>query len=257
LDNEYGRRWRPLEDTAIGAQLLYNAPDDYSNYRRSVDYYPEGSLIWLEADVLIRQLSKGAKSLNDFCRLFHGGPGGAPAMKTYEFADVVAALNTVQPYDWAGFWNKRLKSTSEHAPLGGVESSGWKLVYDSNRSDFWKANEDRRKIADLSYSIGLKLQDDDGTVVDVSYGGPAQKAGVSPGTKVIAVNGRQHTSTVLREAIDAAEKNGKPIDLLIKTGDYYETHRVDYHGGQRYPHLIRDESKPDLLAQITAPLVKR
>ena len=252
MDNTYGRRWRPLEDTAVGAQLLYGAPEDYSNYRRSVDYYPEGSLIWLEVDVMIRQMSKGAKSLDDFCHAFHGGSSGEPIMKTYDFADVVAALNAVQPYDWAGYFNQRLNMTSEHAPLGGIEGSGWKLAYDNVRSDFWKSDEDRRKIADLSYSIGLKIQEDDSIVADVQYGGPARIAGVTPGVKMIAVNGRQYTSTVLREAIDDAVKSTKPIELLFKNGEYYETKHVDYHGGQRYPHLVRDESKPDLLSQITA-----
>lgn len=112
-------------------------------------------------------------------------------------------------------------------------------------------------MADLSYSIGLKVGDDDGMIVDVAYGGPARLAGVSPSTKLIAVNGRQYTSTVLREAVQAAADNTKPIELLTKNGEYFETHRIDYHGGEKYPHLVRDESKPDLLSQITAPLVKR
>ncbi len=128
--------WRPLEDTAVAAQTLYEAGNDYADYRRTVDYYAEGTLIWLDADVSIRQLSKGARSLDDFCRAFEGGPGGAPAMKPYNFEDVVAALNAVQPYDWAGFLNSRLRSTEPHAPLGGIEHSGWKLVYDGERSEF-------------------------------------------------------------------------------------------------------------------------
>jgi predicted metalloprotease with PDZ domain len=256
LDNEYGRRWRPLEDTAVGAQLLYTASDDYSNYRRGVDYYPEGSLLWLEADVLIRQLSKGSKSLNDFCHSFHGGPGGAPAMKTYTFEDIVAGLNAVQPYDWAGFWNQRLHSTSPRAPLGGVEGSGWKLAYDAVRSDFWKDHEEDKKIVDLSYSIGMVVGSEDGAVNDVVYDGPAQKAGIPPSVKVIAVNGRQFTPVVLREAVgDTA--SGKPIELLIKTGEFYETHRIEYRGGERYPHLVRDSSKADLLTAITSPVAKR
>ena len=145
LDNKFGRTWRPLEDTAVAAQVLYDAGDDYGNLRRSVDYYPEGTLIWLEADTIIRQLSKGAKSLDDFCRAFHGGASGALALKPYSFDDVVAALNAVQPYDWAGFLNQRLQSTDAHAPLGGIQRSGWKLVYDGVRSDFWKAYEDKIK----------------------------------------------------------------------------------------------------------------
>ena len=255
LDNKYGRTWRPLEDTAVTAQLLYNAGQDYGNYRRDVDFYPEGTLIWLEADATIRELSKGAKSLDDFCRAFHGGPGGAPALNTYNFEDVVAALNAVQPYDWAGFFNQRLHSTDAHAPLGGIERSGWKLSYDGVRSDYWKAVETSGKRTDLSYSIGITINED-ATIEDVQFGGPAQKAGVAPSTKLIAVDSRQFTPNVLRDAVARAATSDKPIELLIKTGEYYEVHRVDYHGGERYPHLVRDASKPDLLSEIVKPHAK-
>jgi len=245
LDRSSGRKWRPLEDTAVAAQILYGAGDDYAEYRRGVDYYPEGTLIWMDADVKIRQLSNGRRSLDDFCRAFLGGPGGAPEMKPYTFEDVVATLNQVQPFDWAGFLNERLHSTAPHAPLGGIEGGGWKLTYDGVRSDFWKSYENEDKLTDLSYSIGLKVKED-GTVADVAYDGPAQKAGIAPAVKLIAVNRRQFNSTVLREAVAAKE----PIDLLIKTGEYYETHHVDYRDGERYPHLVRDQSKPDLLSEI-------
>jgi predicted metalloprotease with PDZ domain len=249
LDNQYGRTWRPLEDTAVAAQILYGAGSDYGNYRRSVDYYPEGTLIWLEADATIRQLSHGAKSLDDFCRSFHGGSSGAPAMKTYTFEDVVAGLNAVQKYDWAGFLNQKLHSTDAHAPLGGVQKSGWKLVYDGTRSDLWKTREEQEKIANLSYSIGLVVKEE-GDISDVTYGGPAQKAGVAPSTKIVAVNNRQFSLTLLREAVQKTATDAKPIELLIKNGEYYETHRIDYRGGERYPHLVRDESGPDILADI-------
>ena len=256
LDTKYGRTWRPLEDTAVAAQVLYEAGNDYEDYRRTVDYYDEGTLIWLDADVLIRQLSQGARSLDDFCRAFAGGPGGAPAMKPYNFEDLVAALNSVQPYDWADFLNSRLHSTEPHAPLGGIEHSGWKLVYDGERSEFFKAEEEERKMIDLSYSLGLKVKED-GMVIDIAYAGPAQKAGIAPAVTIVAVNNRQFTPTVLREAVEATASSTKPLELLIKVGEYYETHRIDYHGGERYPHLARDPGVPDLLSEILKPLVKR
>ncbi len=257
LDNEYGRRWRPLEDTAVAAQLLYSAPEDYNAYRRNVDYYPEGTLIWLEADVTIRKLSQGKKSINDFCRAFYGGPGGKPEMKTYRFEDVVAGMNAVQPYDWAGFFNQRLHSTAPNAPLGGVEGSGWKLTYDANRSDYWKNLEEVSKGADFSYSLGIKVRDDDGTISDIAIDSPAFKAGMAPAVKLIAVNQRQYNSTLLREAIQAAAKDGKPISLMVKAGDFYQTYTVAYRGGERYPHLVRIDGAPDLLSEIIAPMVKK
>jgi len=162
---------------------------------------------------------------------------------------VVAALNAIQPADWTGFFEYRLNLPSEHAPLGGIEGSGWKLVYDGVRSDFWKAAEDDRKETDLSYSIGLKVRED-GTIADVLYGGLAQKARIAPATKLIAVNNRQFTPTVLREAVAATAASEKTIELLIKTGEFYEAHPVSYQGGEKYPHLVRDTSRPDLLSEI-------
>ena len=256
LDRKSGRAWRPLEDTAVAAQLLYNARDDYAGYRRGVDYYDEGTLIWLEVDVLIRELSKGSKSLNDFCKAFHGGPGGAPALKTYTFEDVVAGLNSVQAYDWADFLHKRVESTAPHAPLGGIENGGWKLTYDATRSEMWRDREEDSKIYNMNYSIGLKVSEE-GNISDVVYGGPAQKAGVSPSTKLIAVNGKQYVPIVLREAVQSAMTSTAPIELLVKNGEYYQTIKVDYHGGEMYPHLTRDDSRADLLSKIIEPLRKK
>jgi predicted metalloprotease with PDZ domain len=257
LDHKFGRTWRPLEDTAVAAQLLYNAREDYAGYRRGVDYYDEGTLIWLEADVLIRQLSKGSKSLNDFCRAFEGGPGGSPALKTYTFEDIAAGLNSVQPYDWASFLHKRIEAIGEHStPLGGIENSGWKVTYSSARSEMWRNHEEDSKVTNLTYSIGLKVSDE-GSILDVQYGGPAQKAGISPATKLVAVNGRQYYPVVLREAIQSAVTKTAPIELLVKNGEYYQTFKIDYHGGEMYPHLTRDESKPDVLSKIIEPMVHR
>jgi predicted metalloprotease with PDZ domain len=256
LDRKSGRAWRPLEDTAVAAQLLYNAREDYAGYRRGVDYYDEGTLIWLEVDVLIRDLSKGAKSLNDFCRAFHGGPGGAPALKTYTFEDVVAGLNAVQPYDWADFLHKRVQAETSHAPLGGIENGGWKLTYDSTRSEMWRNREEDSKSYNFNYSIGLKVSEE-GNISDVAFGGPAQKAGVSPATKLVAVNGRQYYPVVLRDAVQSAVTKTAPIELLVKNGEYYQTFKVDYHGGEMYPHLTRDEGKVDVLSKIIEPMVKK
>jgi predicted metalloprotease with PDZ domain len=168
---------------------------------------------------------------------------------------VVTGLKSVQSYDWAEFLNTRLHSTGPHAPLGGVENGGWKLIYNDVRSDFWKATEGERKLIDLSYSIGLKVKED-GTIVDVGFGRPAQKAGVAPASKLIAVNNRQYTPTVLREAVQKTASTTEPLEILIKVGEFYEVHRIDYHGGERYPHLERDPANPDLLSAIIAPLVK-
>ena len=81
LDHRPGREWRPLQDAADEAQILYGARGDWDSYRRHTDFYDESNLIWLEADVTIRQLTKGEKSLDDFCRKFHGGESAGPMVK--------------------------------------------------------------------------------------------------------------------------------------------------------------------------------
>jgi predicted metalloprotease with PDZ domain len=252
LDHEAGRQWRPLEDTAVAAQVLYNARDDYSDFRRGVDFYEEGTLIWLDVDVTLRSLSKGKKSIEDFCRAFEGAPSGPPAVKPYTFEDVVAALTSVEKYDWTDFLKKRLESTSSGAPLDGIRNGGYKLVYTAERSEMWKTREDVRKTIDVSYSVGLKAKDT-GDIVDVHVNSPAYKAGVAPATKIIAVNGRQYSMNVLHHAIEDSTKSTGPIALLIRDGEYYKTFNLDYHEGEKYPHLVRDESKPDVLSEIIRP----
>src|SRR5438105_2126266 len=167
LNNRPGRTWRPLSDTAVAAQLLYNAPPQWDSWRRSVDYYDEGTLIWLEADVVIRNQSNGAKSLNDFCRIFHGGQSGPPKVVTYTFDDVVAALNQVTPYDWKTFLNDRLSSLSAKAPLGGIQNSGWRLAFQDTPTELAKIRESVNKFFDLRFSLGMAVNDETLEVFDV------------------------------------------------------------------------------------------
>jgi predicted metalloprotease with PDZ domain len=248
-----GRTWRPLIDTAVAAQVLYGAPESWTNWRRSVDYYPEGDLIWLDADTTIRQLTGGKKSLDDFCKLFYGSPAlgreQVPAAKPYTFDDVVDVLNQVAPFNWKKFWEERVWSITLHAPLAGVENSGWKLVFDENQSELDKAVESRAKAVDFSYSLGMTVASEDGGVEDVVFNSPVAKAGLSPGMKLVAVNGRAWNPEVLHDALSAGKGSVEPLELLVENTEFYRTIKVDYHGGDRYPHLAPN-GKPDLLSAI-------
>ena len=257
LDHRPGRLWRPLEDTAVAAQILYNAPRGWESLRRGTDFYRESAFIWLEADVMIRQQTKGKRSLDDFCRRFLGGPGGRPTLETYTADDVFAALNEVSPYDWRGFFTARLESTGARAPLGGLEGSGWRLSYTETRSDYVKSAEESFKLLDLTSSIGITLNTKDDSIRDVIPGMAAADAGVGPGMILIAVNGRKYTPEVLRDALRATRSAAAPLDLLVENTDYFKTYRLDYHGGDRYPILERDPSRPDLLETIIRPLAPR
>jgi predicted metalloprotease with PDZ domain len=246
LDHTPGREWRNLQDTADAAPELYFSPRAWESWRRSTDFYEEDTLNWLWVDVIIRQQTKGAKTIDDFCHLFHGAPSTAPMVKPYTFDDVLNTLNQVATYDWRAFWTERLTNHGPGAPLGGIEGSGWKVVYDETPSDMDSAS---RRSVNAIYSLGLVLSSD-GSIADTVEGMPAAKAGVGPGMKLIAVNSRRFSPDVLREALRAAKNNATPIDLLVENTDYYKTYKIDYHGGEKYPHLVRDNSKPDLLTEI-------
>jgi predicted metalloprotease with PDZ domain len=252
LDREAGRTWRPLEDTAVAAQVLYNSRADYSDFRRSTDFYEEGTLIWLDVDVTLRMLSKGKKSIEDFCRAFEGSPSTAPEVKSYTFDDVVRTLNSVQPSDWASFLNQRLKDTSARAPLDGITNGGYNLIYTKERPELWKTQEETRKTINLSYSLGLTAHEN-GDIIDVHLNTPAFKAGLAPSTKIIAVNGRQFTIAGLRHAVEDSTRNSNPIEVLVKDGEYYKSCAIDYHDGEKYPHIVRDKTKPDLISEIIRP----
>ena len=247
-----GRSWRPLQDTTDEAQILYNGSAAWQNYRRGVDFYDEGELIWLDADTLIREKSNGARSLDDFIRAFYGIEDGKFEVVTYTFDDVVAAMNKVQPHDWAAFFRSRLDSTKPAAPLDGLARGGWKLVFTDKPTDISKSNEKGSKSTDLMDSIGVIIDAGDtaGALNDVRWQGPAFEAGLAPGMKIIAVHGDKFTADILKDAIAAAKTSNAPIELLMQSGDTFNTVKVDYHGGLRYPHLERVEGTPDRIADI-------
>ncbi len=254
LDNLPGREWRPLVDTTVAAQLLYFAPGQWAAYRRGIDFYDEGWLIWLDADTQIRQLTNGQKSIDDFCHLFYGGESSAPMLKPYAFDDVVSALNQVAPYDWKGFLTARVYQAAPLPPLDGITKGGWRLVYTDARNDYLKISDGER--IDAAYSIGLRLRTRDGVINDVILDSPAGKAGIGPGMQILAVNGVRFSADTLRTAITGSKGASGPLMIEVQNDDVVKTLALDYHGGTREPHLERDMSKPDVLGQILASRAK-
>ena len=241
-----GRTWRSLLDTAVAVPGEGFARG-WMNWRRGTDYYDEGDLLWLEVATIIHQQTHGEKSIDDFCHAFYGGPNNGPEIKPYTFEDVVRGLNAIAPYDWAKFLHERLNSTSPNPPLGGIENGGWKFLFNDEPP---KGETHHGNVGDL-YTVGLHLGDD-GTVIDSIVGGPAFKSGISSGMKVVGVNGRVYDHDLLADAIAASKQSKEPITLMVVIDGYYKTCSVDYHGGKRYPHLVRDDSKPDYLDELAS-----
>ena len=255
-----GSSWRSLADTGASAQNLYGAGHAWAFRRWSTDasFYDWGELLWLEVDALIREQSGGKKSLDDFCQAFHGGEGGKPEVRFYELKDVIAALDGVSHHDWAKFFEERVARPRTEPPLGGLERSGWKLSYGNTTTPMFLAVEKSGKwgfdesMVNLTYSLGLLIKED-GTVEDVAPGMPADRAGISPSVKIIAVNGRRFSPTMIRDAVAASRDSKAPIELIVEDGDFFKTHTLDYHGGARYPRLERVEGRPDSLSDILKP----
>ena len=252
-DRRPGKEWRSLQDTADSAPFLYNADTAWQSRRRDTDFYEEGALLWLDVDTTMRKLSHNKKSLNDFCKAFYGGPGGAPSLETYTFEELVAALNGIVPNDWAQFLRTRLDATPAATPIEAIENSGWKIVYNEQPNEVQEAKDSVAGRATLNYSIGLLLEEN-GAVDDVQYGGPSYLAGIGPGMKINAVNGKQFSPEELKSEIAAAKSTTNPIELIVANGTQVRTVSVDYHGGLQYPHIERREGYPDLLSDILKPL---
>jgi predicted metalloprotease with PDZ domain len=253
LQTRKGREWRPLADTAIAAQIGYTQAREWRPRTRATDFYTESAMLWLEADTLIRSTTHGAKSLDDFCRLFYGPPSTAPKVVPYDFNDVIKALNTVMPYDWRGFWTLRLNRVQPNAPLEGLTASGWRLVFDAEPSPAEKGDAALRKATDLYYSLGLTLKDEGAVIADVVPGTPADAAGIAPGSNLIAIDGRKYSKDVLRDALKAGGAEPRVLRLLIQKDAMFDTVEVHYAGQASYPRLERVASVPDLLTPILSP----
>jgi len=203
-------------------------------------------------DTRIRQLTHGRHSLDDFCRIFYGGQSGTPKVVPYTLADVAAALSEVAPYDWETLLTERVNSVTAHAPLGGIERGGWSLVYDDKPNVFLRAQEKLNNGVEVMDSLGFWVKKD-GEFGDVIPGLPAYQAGIGPGMKLVAVNGRRWTRDVLHDAIRETQNTKQPIELLVVNKQIFKTYSVPYRGGEKNPHLERVPVQTDLLGEIIKP----
>ena len=251
-DNLKARDWRDLQDTTNDPIIAQRAAQPWPNWQASEEYYDQGMLIWLDADTLIRQKTNGKKSLDDFARAFFGINNGDWNTVTYTFDDVVNTLNSVYPYDWTAFLNDRLHDHGKATPFDGITRAGYKLVYTDTINDFAKQGEADAKATGFSYSLGFSLTSDGG-IRNVLWDSLAFKAGLTKGMKIVAVNGKAYDGDGLKAAVtDSAKDPSAKIELIVKSADQYQTISLDYHGGLRYPHLVRVDGAPDLWSDIIA-----
>ncbi len=247
---QQGREWRDLQDTT-NTEILTDArmrPFKWRSWQRGMDYYSEGSLIWLEADSIIRQRSKGRRSLDDFASTFFNGEKKSTP-NTYNFDELIRGLNDVEPFDWRGYFLARLRS-HDHLPPNGLEASGYRLVFSDNTSEYQASKWKSWKEDDFYFSLGLSIEAE-GKLAEVVWNSAAFAGGLAPGMEIVAINGDSYTAERLSDAIKAAKKGG-PLELLIKNEGTYRTVALNYHDGLRYPHLEKIAKSP-LLDKIFSP----
>jgi predicted metalloprotease with PDZ domain len=254
LRRQEGRRWRPLEDTAIANYILRSPSKNWHDLRRGQDFYYEGMLLWLEADAIIRETTRGKRSLDDFCKKFFGQGAGKGPIVPYEPADIFRTLGEVAEYDWEQFFTRRISATQEALPLDVVERLGYRMQYALKPSAYLEylqtGPRGNRSIA-VHDSLGLSFSED-GKILDVVPRMPGDKAGLASGMQVIGVNSKKFSRQRLYDAV-ADSVTRRKIELLLLDGDNFRTVALDYADGPRYLELVRNPSRSDILSDILKP----
>ena len=246
-----GSRWRPTSDTTRDPIIAARAPLPWASWQRSEDYYSEGSLIWLDVDTRIRELSGDTRSLDDFARAFFGGEEGDWTTRTYTFDDVVACLGDQAAFDWRSFFIEKFEGRHEGAPLAGIDRGGYRLVYGSAPGTYLTDMEKGSGVANLLFSLGLTVGSD-GTLQEVLWEGPAFRAGLTAGAKLLSVNDQPFTPDAIKQAVTDAGR-GSTLRLRVRSGKHERSVELACPDGHRYPYLERlDDTRPRLL-EILAP----
>jgi predicted metalloprotease with PDZ domain len=244
-----GPRWRPLADTAVEAQVLYDSPRAWSSARRGTDFYEASVFLWLDVDSQLRTRSGGKATLDDLMGRFYSGEDGKPAVKPYVEGDLYSALSAITPADWRAIIHSHLDVPNTLALLDALKHTGWQLTYSGEKNSYVEISQKINKSVIREWCIGLRLNEK-AEITDVIDGRAAALAGAAPGMTLVAVNGKKYSPDILDAAIVAAQSSHKPIELLVENDDYYRTLSVAYFDGPRYPHLTRVEGTPDYLTEV-------
>lgn len=250
IANRPGRAWRPLSDDVNYPAFMLRQAVPWRDWQRRRDYYSEGVMLWLAVDARLRELTHDRRSIDDFAARFFAGATPDSPTRTYTFEDVCSALNAVAPADWAGILHSWLDAHDELDTQQGLNRMGWKLVYTETPTTAFTASEDEAGVSDLSYSIGITARDD-GVIRSVVWNGPAFRARLRAGTRIVKVNGEPYSTAALLAAVRRSAQH--PVALEIEQDQQPSSVVLDYRGPLRYPRLVRQADQPDRLSRLLAP----
>ena len=254
MASESGRKTTPLIDLTTGAPYYYAERGDYPSMRRGFyDFYIEGHLLWLDVDTIIRERSHSARSLDTFLHRYTAPAVTGPVVETYTRAQIESLLNEVQPYDWHGFFEHHVYTTTATPPLDEIERAGWKLVWNKTPNPYFSAIDPfERDAVDAWFSLGFST-DPKGVVDDVREESPAWEAGLVPKSTIVAVDGQAYNGAELDYALRHAQHAPAPITLIVRRANAFSVLSINYHDGPRFPHLERIPGTLDMLSAIAAP----
>ncbi|SDA35742.1 glycyl aminopeptidase. Metallo peptidase. MEROPS family M61 [Sphingomonas sp. NFR15] len=245
-----GRAWRSLSDDVNYPAFMLRQSVPWRDWQRRRDYYSEGVMLWLAVDAKLRELSEGRQNIDNFARLFFAGATLDAPTRTYTFEDICRTLNELAPADWKTFLRGWIDAHDELDTTVGLTQHGWQLTFTDIPTSAFRASEDESGVADLTYSLGLTVRDS-GSVTTVAWGGPAFRAGLRPGVRVLAVNAAPFTREVLLAAVRSS--GGRPIMLTIDRDNRNVDVSINYTGTLRYPRLERVDGRADTLSALLAP----
>jgi predicted metalloprotease with PDZ domain len=247
LQNQSGRQWRSLEDTAQTGYTLRGASTFWGNLRRNQDYYNEGVLFWMEVDGILRQRSQHQRSFDDFCQIFFKSTPSSGQVSPYVLEDILEILQKLAPYDWDGLIQGRIQEPQKELSLDFLELMGYKLDYQEDASDYIRFREYQRRYLSAEFSLGLTLGED-GTLKEILPGSVADQAQLMTQMKIIGINDKKFTPELFRKVLFESKKE-KSLQLMIQEGEVLFQKNLEYSGGERHPVLIRGASV-DLLRRI-------
>jgi len=249
MSERKGRQWKSLQDSTIDALYVPGKPVNWRDWQRREDYYPDGVLLWLDVDMLLRELSGDRKSLADFAAVFFGAGQNSRTISTYTFDDVCRTLNRIVAYNWAGYFTSRLNAHDDTHLLDGLQRGGYRLVYTDQPSEFFVQHEADLGGADLSTSLGV-VMGRGGAVKSVAWEGPAFRAGISIGAKLLFVGKQPYSDEALKQAIRSAAASRQAIELTFSADGAEHAVSIDYFGSLRYPALERIPGTVDRLTRL-------
>lgn len=246
-----GRCWRPLADTVHDPVIAGREPLPWKSWQRSEDYYSEGLLVWLEADMTIRRLSNNTRSLDDFARWFFGPSCTTEIASAYDRGDLVADLYRTQPFEWETYIARRIDGIAPDAAIDALLPSGYRLDWSDRPSQWHHCDQRHHSYCDLSFSLGLKIGLSN-KVIEVVWNSPAFDAGLSVGTILLRVDGEDYSHDLLHSRIAAQVEGRAPIMLAVRQHGVEREIILDWRGAHRFP-VLEPVAKSPLLLDALQP----